>query len=218
MRDDVLAVCQELSTAGFEPDDTQRGLLSEYVQLITSRAGQINLVSARDIPRVAHRHVLESFNLLLWPVPLAGRRLVDVGSGAGFPGIPLAIWQTDLDVSLVESSERKAQFLEYTRKKLRLGDRVRVLRGRAADVACQSDVVESFDVVTARGLAPLSRALPWVTPFMKPGAHFVAFKGTSPDREIQEAMTAMTKCGLELVDVIQLRWGHGSLVVMRRGR
>jgi 16S rRNA (guanine527-N7)-methyltransferase len=149
------------------------------------------------------------------PTALAGARLVDLGSGAGFPAVPIAIWQEELEVLLVESVRKKAQFIEDAIEKLRLGSRVAVTWGRAEDVGADEAHRGRYDVVTARGVGALKRSVAWAAPFLRHGGHFIAFKGTQVETELITAMPIMDRHGMSLVDVIPLRWGTGNLLVLR---
>lgn len=130
--------------------------IKQYVDILTSTGITWGLLGPREADRVWERHVLNC--VALESVVPVGASLVDVGSGAGLPGLPIAIARPDLEVTLLEPLLRRYTFLTETVEALGLGDRVRVERGRAED--CD----ETFDVVTARAVAPLDRLLGWCTP------------------------------------------------------
>ena len=113
--------------------------------------------------------------------------VVDVGSGAGLPGIPLAIARPDLSVVLLESLLRRVTFLAEVVAELGLGDRVRVVRGRA------EECTEHFDVVTARAVAPLGRLVGWADHLFLPSGQLLALKGSSADKEVAEAQAVLRK-------------------------
>jgi len=119
-----------------------------------------------------------------------GATLVDVGSGAGLPGLPLAILRPDLKVTLLESLERRTRFSELAITELRLGARVRVVRGRAEEHQ------ERYGVVTSRAVAPLGRLLGWCEPLMASGGRVVALKGSSVAAELAEADSVVRALGL----------------------
>ena len=214
--DEIDGVVAELESAGLHTTPAQRESFRTYLQRIREWSARVNLVSARDLSRLGRRHLLESFNVLHRPLPIAGARLVDVGSGGGFPAIPLAIWQPDLELLLVESIRKKAQFLSSVANSLELGDRVEVICGRAEEVGHAEARMERYDLATARGLGPLRQSVGWVAPFLRRGGQFIAFKGTSVEAEIVAAMGPMNRAGMRLIDVFPLRWGRGNLVLMQR--
>lgn len=120
----------------------------------------------------------------LFPV---GVSVVDVGSGAGLPGIPLAILRPDLRVTLLESLLRRASFLEQAVEELGLGDRVSVVRARAEEHR------GTFDVVTCRAVAPLPRLVGWCLPLIAPGGQLLALKGSTAADELAEAAPLLRK-------------------------
>ena len=120
-----------------------------------------------------------------------GSSVVDVGSGAGLPGIPLAIRRPDLTVTLLEPLLRRYTFLTEAVTELGLTDRVEVVRGRAEDHN------GSYDVVTSRAVAPLPRLLTWCLPLIGPTGELLALKGSSAEREIDQAASLLKKRRLD---------------------
>jgi len=141
-------------------------LLTKYVRQIVIWNRKINLIAHRDIPRIASRHLFESL-LLTKAVDLSGSiRILDIGTGAGLPGIPLKIWNKDLELTLLESHRKKVIFLDLVASMLGF-KHVRPICMRAEDAAKDSALRGYFDVVVARAVAPLSRLLEWGEPFLK---------------------------------------------------
>lgn len=138
------------------------------------------LIGPREVPRLWERHLLNCAVLREAIGPAA--KVCDLGSGAGLPGVVLAIARPDLEVTLVEPLLRRTTFLEEVVSDLGLGG-VDVVRGRAEVLHGR----RTFEVVTARALAPLSRLLGWAMPLVAPGGALVAIKGSSLPREIDEA-------------------------------
>lgn len=122
-----------------------------------------------------------------------GSTVVDVGSGAGLPGLPLALARPDLEITLVEPLLRRTTFLEEVVEELELGDRVRVVRGRAEDVAGEDF---RFDVVTSRAVAALDRLVRWCAPLMGPRGQILAVKGSSAQEEIDRHRKVLERVGL----------------------
>lgn len=142
----------------------------------------------READRLWDRHVLNS--LALTDVIPQGLSVADVGSGAGLPGIPLAIARPDLQVTLIEPLLRRSDFLKGVVDELSLGDRVRVERIRAEDC---DDV---FDAVTCRAVASLDKLVKWCTPLFYPAGKLYALKGSSAEREVEEAAGLLSRSGL----------------------
>lgn len=215
---DVAQVVEEIGAAGLATTVEQRRCLAAYTRLVRRWGRNVNLVGRGDLDRLARRHLLESFNVIRPPIKLWGGALVDLGSGAGFPGVPLAILHDDLEALLVESVRKKASFLETVVESLALDGRVRVFCGRAESAIEDPAERERYDTVTARGTGPLEKIVAWSSPFLKRGGHLVAFKGTGRvvEQEIARAMSAMERAGMALVDVAPMRWGIGTLVVLAK--
>ena len=162
-------------------DETDRA--EQYVRLLATEGTLRGLIGPREVPRLWDRHLLNS--VALAPLIPAGARVVDVGSGAGLPGIPLALARPDLTVTLLEPLARRVTFLDEAVHALRLAN-VTVVRGRAEE----GPVVRSLggaDVVTARAVAPLEKLAGWCLPLLRPGGQLLALKGSSAAEELAAA-------------------------------
>lgn len=163
-------------------------LASLYVDILGDKGVTWGLIGPREIDRLWERHVLNSAALA--PVVPADAFLVDVGSGAGLPGIPLALARPDLTITLLEPLERRCLFLEETLDDLDLRDRVRVVRGRAEDHG------ETYDVATSRAVANVAKLVTWCMPLV-PDGQLIALKGERVDAEIAAAAGVLRKHRLE---------------------
>lgn len=142
--------------------------LLAYAAEVARWARQVNLTGFKEPERIIRDGVLRSLRLLALLPKRDGVRLADVGSGAGFPGIPLKIARPGLNVTLVEASRRKASFLLHAIRLLEL-EGVSCLRGRVETLEQQTGALGRFDVVTARALAPLPKAIKLLEPLLAPG-------------------------------------------------
>ena len=157
------------------------------------------LIGPREAPRLWDRHLLNC--AVLAEVMPERRDVCDIGSGAGLPGLVLAIARPDLTVTLVEPLLRRTTFLEEVVAELGL-DSVEVVRGRAEELHGQ----RTFDVVTSRAVAPLERLLRWSMPLVAPRGALVAMKGSSVDEEIEAARGhAAASCGVPPPEVLTRR-------------
>ena len=160
--------------------------LRRYQDILATTGLERGLIGPREVDRLWDRHIVNSAVVEECIPP--GASVIDVGSGAGLPGIPLAIVRPDLQVTLLEPLLRRSVFLEEVVAELGLGDRVAVVRGRAED-----GVVSAADVVTARAVAPLERLIGWCWPLVRPGGSLVALKGERAAEEIEQAYPALNK-------------------------
>ena len=165
------------------------------------------LIGPREAPRIWDRHLLNCAAVA--PLVPAGSYVVDVGSGAGLPGIVLAIARPDLTVVLVESLARRTAFLDEVVEALGLRGRVIVVRARAEEVAAAPAMfhVKHCDVVTARAVAPLDRLAGWCLPLAKVGGRLLAFKGASAADEVVEHEPTIARLGGSPPEIIECGTG-----------
>ncbi len=142
---------------------------------IRTWSGRTGLVSRKDLEVLAERHFLECIAVVPF-LPEGSFELLDLGSGAGLPGIPIKIVRPEIRVSLVESKRVRALFLTHMTESLNLLD-LEVIRGRAERVCEETRYLKAFRVVTARAVGPLCRLWQLACPFMRPGGDLIAFKG-----------------------------------------
>ena len=155
--------------------------LEAYLEDLLHWTQDSNLVAQNDLGRLASRHVAESLAVLPLLDRLAPATLLDIGSGAGFPAIPIQIARPELAVTVVESRRRKGLFLKRVVQGLEL-EHATVIIGRAENLG--ADGAGPFDVATARAVAVIGELLPWLSPVIRPGGHAVLFKGSSHPEEL----------------------------------
>lgn len=148
-------------------------LLQHLSLLRAQHFSGLHLVSSSDLPRLLLRHTLDSLTALPLLPSLPDLRLLDLGSGGGFPGVPIQVARPDLNVDLLESSRPRALFLRTLPRMLHL-PRLHVIHARAEHLP---DLRPPYDLVLARAFAPLSRLLPLVTPLLRPAGLLIAYKG-----------------------------------------
>ncbi|MEU9440044.1 16S rRNA (guanine(527)-N(7))-methyltransferase RsmG [Streptomyces sp. NPDC048304] len=172
-----------------------------YAELLAEAGVQRGLIGPREVPRLWERHLLNCA-VLSEAVP-EGVTVCDVGSGAGLPGIPLALVRDDLNITLLEPLLRRTNFLTEVVELLGL-DHVTVVRGRAEEVLGKLPPVH---VVTARAVAPLDRLAAWGIPLLRPYGEMLALKGDTAEEELKAAATALSKLGA--VETSILHVGEG---------
>ena len=169
-------------------------LFETYLNRLVEVNKVMNLTAITDPDEVYEKHFLDCAQIA--PLIRQGATLADVGSGAGFPGVPLAILRDDLKVSLIEPTAKRCAFLGELISELKL-DQVYVINDRAENLPCAR---ETYDVVTARAVAPLSVLLELCVPLVKEGGLMIAMKGAKGLEELQEAQNAMKVLHLSLVE------------------
>jgi len=159
------------------------GLAERYAELLAGAGQEQGVIGPRELPRLWDRHLVNS--AVIGEVVARHARVLDVGSGAGLPGIPLVIARPDLEMTLLEPMARRVSWLESVITELGLP--VTVVRGRAEERETRRRCGE-FDVVTARAVAPLGRLVGWTLPLVRPGGVLAAMKGVSaPDEVARDA-------------------------------
>lgn len=147
------------------------GVLERFCQLLTEANQKINLVSRKDIGFLYDHHVKPSLLWLEWGRVKPGERVLDIGSGGGFPGMVIAIMEPTIDMTLVESIAKKAQFLRSCVVQLHLKN-VQVIHDRVENLSGQ------YDRVTARAVAPIETLWQWAKPLLKENGTLEAMKGS----------------------------------------
>jgi 16S rRNA (guanine527-N7)-methyltransferase len=171
-------------------------LISRYVDRLSTTGVEWGLIGPREVDRLWERHILNCAALSdLIPT---GASVADIGSGAGLPGIPLAVLRPDLQVTLIEPLLRRSNFLTQAVDDLGITDRVTVRRTRAEDHR------GTYDVVTARALAPLGRLVDWCAPLRAAGGLILALKGSSAADEVKQAAQTLSRHRLR-ADVLVAR-------------
>jgi len=171
-----------------------------FTNELARRGEELGLIGPLELPRLWTRHILNS--ALLAPLLEARGRVADVGSGAGLPGLVLAIARPDVEFVLIEPMERRTDWLRSESDRLGLQN-VTVLRGRAEDVA--DDVV--VDQVTARAVSALSKLIPLTVPLVRSGGQLILMKGARVDEEIEKARKVILRKRLSGVEVLELGEG-----------
>lgn len=159
--------------------------IRQYVDILASRGVDWGLIGPREIGRLWERHILNS--IALESLIPEGCRVADVGSGAGLPGIPLAILRPDLEMILIEPMLRRSNFLTEAIDELGLDDRVSVVRGRAEDADLH------VDVVVSRAVAKLATLINWTADLIVDSGSLLALKGQSADDEVVKAKKELSK-------------------------
>ncbi len=204
MTERVAAFCE----AHGIPFDAQKGaLLERYAAFLAEYNQNVNLTAVDDPDGIEIRHFCDSL------CPLCGGSVtgsvLDVGSGAGFPGVVLKIFCPEIQLTLLDSNGKKIEFLRQLTALL--GLEATLLYGRAEELASRPDLRDAFDLVVARAVAPLDRLCEYCLPFVKVGGYFLAMKGREHAAELQTARRAVTLLSGEVHATDEYLLPDGSL-------
>ncbi|WP_020620980.1 16S rRNA (guanine(527)-N(7))-methyltransferase RsmG [Paenibacillus daejeonensis] len=175
-----------LAAKGLTVDDRQLEQFNRYFQLLVEWNERMNLTGITERDAVYEKHFYDSVALSFVTDMSATSSLADIGSGAGFPSLPLKICFPHLKVTIVDSLNKRIQFLQHVAAELGL-EGVTCVHGRAEDIARQKEHRDRYDLVTARAVARLAALNELCLPFARTGGLFAAMKGTDPAEELEEA-------------------------------
>lgn len=180
--------------ASFGLDAAQIELCEKFYRLVVEQNRVMNLTTITEPREFAIKHVVDSLSAWDEKIFHGGERVIDIGTGAGFPAIPLKIFRPQLKFCLIDSLAKRVDFLKRVVTELGL-DGVEIFHGRAEDLARQKIFREQFDIATARAVARLNILAEYCLPFVKVSGHFVALKGRTFREELDEARPAIKILG-----------------------
>ena len=167
-------------------------LAQAYHRSLATDGSTRGFIGPREVERLWERHILNC--AVIGQVIDHGLRVADVGSGAGLPGIPLAIARPDLDITLIEPLLKRSVYLGEVVEALGLTN-VTVIRGRAEEKQVREALGEGVDIVTSRAVAPLGKLAGWSLPLVHRGGHMIAMKGSSVTEELERDAAQIRKAG-----------------------
>ncbi len=188
---------------GFELNETQVTQFLSYESLLVEWNKHMNLTGITDSEGIYDKHFADSLTCLLSNKVKDGDKIIDVGTGAGFPGMPLKIYNPTLKITLLDSLNKRINFLKAVAEENSLSD-IDFIHGRAEDFGQDLEFREQYDIVVSRAVAELPILLEFCTPFLKVGGYFIAQKGKKCDEEINLAENALKTLNLEIDEVISV--------------
>ncbi len=207
MKDELPQMAESL---GISLNEHQIEQFHDYYTLLLSWNQKMNLTTVTEYEDVVVRHFVDSLSAgWAYDFSSSGRKkLLDVGSGAGFPGIPLKIAFPDLSVTLLDARQKRVDFLQEVIKQLGLRD-IQAVHGRAEDYINETDeggpVRASFDLCICRAVSGLPVLVEYCLPYLKVGGEFLAYKSDSPGKELSSAKDAISLLGGEVLDVCKFK-------------
>ena len=196
---------------GLELVEEKLDQLDEYARFLVEYNEKVNLTTITDPDEIIRKHFADSLQLLAQAPMAQGARLIDVGTGAGFPSLPLKIARPDLQVTLLDSLNKRIVFLQQLCQ--RLGIQAEAIHARAEEAGRRPQLRERFDFATARAVSHLRELSEYCLPFVKVGGSFLAMKGPEVEQELEEGERAVKLMGGRVGQVI-----HYELPEIGEGR
>lgn len=185
---------EELKKTGITLTERQREQFDRYYELLVERNKVMNLTGITDYDEVNLKHFIDSLTIVRLKDMSKITTLIDVGTGAGFPGIPIKIAFPHIKIVLLDSLNKRLKFLDDVIRELDL-EEIRTLHGRAEDYAKKPEYREKFDLCVSRAVANLSTLSEYCLPFVKKGGSFVSYKSGEADEEIRSSENAVNILG-----------------------
>ena len=191
---------QVMKEYGITLTETQLAAFTAYYELLIEWNEKMNLTAITQPEEVAVKHMVDSLSCHDESVFKKGCKVIDVGTGAGFPGLPLKLLREDIELTLLDSLNKRLNFLQTVVEKNALS-KVLLVHSRAEDGARKKELRERFDVAVSRAVARLNVLCELCLPYVKPGGYFVALKGAQYEQETAEAQNALKVLGAEIESV-----------------
>ena len=195
---DILLKQAQLSDIALSDDQVEK--LTRYYELLIEWNEKMNLTALTEPEDVALKHFCDSILLLKYADLPQGSSLIDVGTGAGFPSVPVKIVRPDIKLCLLDSLNKRLTFLNEVVNELKLDD-VKIVHSRAEDGAKKAELREKFDFATSRAVAQLNVLSEYCLPYVKVGGAFISIKGKYSEEEIANAKSAIKLLGGKTVKV-----------------
>lgn len=179
-----------------------------YCNMLIEWNSKMNLTAIKEPTEIAVKHFVDSCSVLNYVKIKKNAKVIDIGTGAGFPGIPLKILREDLDITLLDSLNKRLVFLNEVAKELNL--ELNTVHSRAEDLGRQENHREQYDIAISRAVAPLNVLSEYSIPFVRKGGKFISMKGPNVQSEIDEAKKGIRILGGKCNNVVQFSIGDNS--------
>ncbi|MCI5635655.1 MAG: 16S rRNA (guanine(527)-N(7))-methyltransferase RsmG [Sarcina ventriculi] len=184
-------------------DEDKYNKFITYKNLLQEWNEKINLTAITEDKEVIKKHFIDCIKAFSENQFKEAKTLIDVGTGAGFPGLPIAIMKEDLNITLLDSLNKRVNFLNIVKNSLNLTN-VTTIHSRAEDGARNKELREKFDIATSRAVANMAVLSEFCLPYVKVGGYFIALKGPAITDELNDAKNAIGTLGGKLIEVIEV--------------
>ncbi|KOF57521.1 16S rRNA methyltransferase [Clostridium sp. DMHC 10] len=200
----------ECENIGLEINEEKYNKFIKYKDLMKEWNEKVNLTAITDDKEIIIKHFVDSIKAFEFKGLDASIKIIDVGTGAGLPGIPIKIMNDKAEVVLLDSLQKRINFLNEIIDQLKL-DGIKTIHGRAEDFGADLNYREKFDVAISRAVANMAVLAEFCMPFVKKNGYFIALKGPAVEEEISEAKKAISVLGGKIEDIIQVSFQDSDL-------
>jgi 16S rRNA (guanine527-N7)-methyltransferase len=209
--------------ANINLSNREKNLFSDYYERLINENEKYNLTAITDEKDVYIKHFIDSMLIKhffdLYELDTKEKRLIDIGTGAGFPAIPIKIIYPNLDITGLDSLNKRVVFLEMIKKDLAM-ERISFIHGRAEDYGRDPKYRESYDFAVSRAVAELRMLLEYVMPFVKVGGYFIAYKSLKYAEELDNAGNALKLMKTKYIETIRItlpeNYGERELMIFQK--
>ena len=190
---------------GLEYNEKKHKQFMRYKELIKEWNEKVNLTAIKDDEGIVKKHFIDSMKVFKFDQLKAAKSVIDIGTGGGFPGIPMKIIKPEINIVLLDSLNKRIKFLDEVIKELQL-EGIKAIHGRAEDFAQEVQYRGKFDVAVSRAVANLTVLSEFCIPYVKVGGYFVAMKGPAVEEEIKQSKNAIRMLGgrIEHIEKVQI--------------
>lgn len=187
----------------FEYGEETRDKLISYLDMVLERNEHINLTAVKDRDEAMQKHIADSLSISKLPEFMDAKNVLDVGTGAGFPGALLAITAVDKDFTLMDATLKRLKVIDEFAEKLGINN-LTTLHARAEEISRKEEYAGHYDLCVSRAVANLSTLLGWSLPFVKKGGYFIAYKGENYQEEIDAAAQGLKKFKGKIERIVEI--------------
>ena len=210
---------ERLTINEISPEGDLSGKLYTYFSLLCEWNKKMDLTAADEEDEMIDKHFIDSLSVLKTGLIRPESVLIDVGTGAGFPGLVLALARKDLSVTLLDAQQKRIRFLDEVVRQTGANN-VTTIHGRAEDTAHRIEFREKFDIAAARAVAPLNVLCEFLLPFVKKGGHAICWKGPALKQELDEGQKSAAILGGKIesafcCSIIGQNWDHKILPILK---